>query len=241
MKVVIILLSIVAFIACLIIGIQAGGRPLSATPTPAPQAQNNWSSSDQQRTIVLIIADDLMAVAPRLISTWIVLYRPNLPRITFLPLYPPNTVTLIENPPDLAGTFVLGLDKTPSEAFANSLRKYKFDWNGYILTDYVGVAQTIDWLGGIQLNNNPLDGSSALSSLVNPWEDPMGALQSQQGLLSNVCAKVSTLKAEANWLELAGKLMPQHLHTSISLEAAIIDWKSLASGSESIYCEAPIQ
>jgi hypothetical protein len=241
MKAVVILLSIVAFIACLIIGIQAGSKSLPTRPTTPSPTQGNWSSSSQQRTIVLIVADDLMAPKPQLFATWIVLYRPDAPRITFLPLYPPNTVTLTSNPPDLASNFTLDADKSPGQAFAESLQKFNFAWNGYILTDEIGITQTVDWLQGIAINGTRASGTAALSTLTNPWDDPLGALETQQALITNICTKVSALKPEANWLELAGLMMPQHLHTNLSLESALIDWKTLATAGEPITCEAPIQ
>jgi hypothetical protein len=241
MKAVVILLSIVAFIACLILGLEAGSRSTTSSDPKATATSNLWASVGQQRTIVFIVADDLQTPAPRLVSVWVVLYRPDLPLVTFLPLFPPNTITITADPPDLAGAFALGADRSPSTSFIAALKSYHFDWNGYVLTDQLGLARTVDWLGGVFLSNNPADGATALASLVNPWEDPLGALQTQQKLLQSVCEKVSTLKPEANWLELAGTLMPQHLHTSLSLELAITDWKSLAGGSDPIRCDVPTQ
>ncbi|MDD5370250.1 MAG: hypothetical protein PHQ40_14300 [Anaerolineaceae bacterium] len=239
MKAVVILLSIVAFIACLILGIQAGSRSIKPPDSKSTSTPNVWTSPGHQRTVVIIVADDLQIPAPRLVSVWVEVYRPDLPLVTFLPLFPPNMVTITTAPPDLAGTFALSPDHTPSEGFLTALHAYKFEWNGYILTDQWGLARTVDWLSGVYLSNNPADGAAALASLVNPWEDPLGALQTQQKLLLSICEKVATLKPEANWLELAGTLMPQHLHTDLSLELAITDWKSLAAGPDPIRCDIP--
>jgi hypothetical protein len=242
MKAVVILLSIVAFVACLILGIQAGNQSTpsptqTATSTPLPSP----ASSEEQRTVVLIVADDMQAATPRLVSVWVVLYRPDIPLMSFLPIYPHNTLTSPSKPPDLAGIFSLNPDQTPSGLFANALRSYRFEWTGYIMTDEMALAKTVNWLQGIQLSSNTANGDAAIASLINPWEDPLGALKSQQNLLEALCVKVATLTPEANWLELAGTLLPQHLHTSLSLEQAIKDWKQLASGTDPIHCDIPIE
>ncbi len=240
MKAVAIILSIVAFVACLLVGIQAGSQgspPPTAKITSTP---NLWLSPSQQRTIPYIIADDLQSSAPRLIGVWLLLYRPDLPKVTLLPLYPGGLSSPVGREAALAGAFSLTQDKAPDKKFMAALQGYHVQWNGYILTDLHGISRTIDWLQGIEFGDTKIDGATALTSLTLPWDDLQDLLKTQEKIIDGACRTISKIPVEANWIGLAGVLSPDHLHTDLNLEMVIADWKGLVSGLEPLTCEISI-
>lgn len=78
MKVVVIILALFAFIACLIIGIQAGSHS-SQLPSIEQAHTTALPPGSGQRIVVLILADDLQGARPVLANLGLVLYIPTQP------------------------------------------------------------------------------------------------------------------------------------------------------------------
>jgi len=240
MKAVAIILSIVAFVACLLVGIQAGSQSSPPTSVKATSTPNLWLSPSQQRTIPYIIADNLQNPAPRLVAVWLLLYRPDLTKVTLLPLYPGGVAGTASGESALPGAFLLSPDKSPDKKFMAALQGYHVPWNGYILTDLYGISRTVDWLQGIEYGDSTIDGPTALDSLIPPWEDLQASLETQEKIITGACKTIANIPAEANWIGLASVLSPDHLHTDLNLEMVIADWKGLVSGMEPLTCEIPV-
>ncbi len=241
MKAVAIILSIVAFVACLLIGMQAGLQSNSQPQIKPSNTPNLWLSPSQQRTVAYILADNLQSNAPRLIGVWFALYRPDLPKVTLIPLYPPNPANRASAGLDLSSSFKLTKEKTPDQEFVTAMKGFHAQWNGYILTDLEGVSRTVDWMQGIETSQGKMDGATAFTILTQSWDDPSGALQGQVLLLSGACASIAKLSIEANWSGLAGALSPDHMRTDLPLDMMITDWKALVSASDPLSCEIPVQ
>lgn len=240
MKVVVIILSIIAFATCLVVGIQAGNSSNHPTASPATDTPNPLISPSQQRTLLLIFVDDLTLANPRLEALWLTVYRPDLLKFTLLPLYPNPSGA--ENPaaPDLSKSFLLTDDRKPANSFNQALSTYRFDWNGYVIFDRSSLRDTVDWMQGIQLGGKTVTGSAALSSLIPADEDPAAAVRSQQRLIEAVCLRTSHLPIEANWIGLAASFGAAHLSTNLSMDTLISDWKTMMSGASAYTCEVDI-
>lgn len=241
MKAVAIILSIIAFGICLIVGIQAGSRSL-AHPTPAATSTPNLSiSPSQQRTIVLIVTDDVQSPTPHLFGVWLALYRLDVPQVVMVPLYPNSSADPSVAQQDLVDSFALSSDHTPSLGFFSALREFHFEWNGYILSDLTGLARLVDWVGGVHFNGQDANGSMVLSELVSPWDDLTAAFTSQENIFKNLCDRSVDLPVDTDWMKLTKDLSPRHLQSNLDLQLVVADWKSLISQQEPVTCQFPSQ
>ncbi len=240
MKAVVIIISIIAFAACLILGIQAGSQSTQASTSSATDTPNPWISPSEQRTILVIVADDLSHPEPGLEAVWLALYRPDLPKVTLLPLFPGSPSTGEASPSDLAGAFTLDQNKKPSAKFFQAISPYHVQWNGYLLTDLFAVSQSIDWMQGIDLTGSPIAGPAALASLTSPSLDSAAALASQKALFGAICQRTGRLPLEANWIGLADTFSGAHLQTNIPVETLVADWKAMMTASTPFTCDLPI-
>ncbi len=216
MKVVVIILALLAFIACLIIGIQAGSHSLQL-PSAQPAGTTALPPGSGQRIVVLILADDLQAAKPALANLGLILYIPTQPQITYIPLYPTAQLQDKIRAAGLANAFALNSDGSLNSGFVGALENYHFSWNGYVLTDAYGAAHFYKFLG-VQVDLQ--EGSS------NPQE-----------VMEEICRKASDLPAEANWVTTFSDLMPQHLHTNLGIELLLTDWQSLKQIGEPFSCQ----
>lgn len=240
MKAVVIIFSILAFVACLLIGIQAGSSSMHPPASPATDTPNPWISPSEQRTILIIVADDLSQSGPHLEAAWLALYRPDLTKVTLLPLYP-TTTTLAGTPaPDLSGAFSITADKKPSNDFYKALNAYHVQWNGYLLVDRPALSETVDWMQGIQLNGSQVSGAAALSSLTAPSEDRANSLASQKNLVGALCQRTASLPVEANWVGLADSMKNSHLSTDLQVPQLVSDWKAMMSAETPFSCDIPV-
>jgi hypothetical protein len=240
MKAVVIILSILAFAACLIIGIQAGSNASHSAGSSATDTPNPWISPSQQRTILVIVADDLSKSDPQLQAVWLALYRPDLPKLTMLPLYPTSATVAGTPAPDLAGAFKLTGGKKPSSNFYKTLTSFHIQWNGYLMTDQAAISSSIDWMQGIELDGNQVTGPAALESLSPPSTDVSTALTGQKRLLGAICQRMANLPVEANWVGLADSLKTSHLDTDLQIQTLVADWKGMMSATAPFSCDIPV-
>jgi hypothetical protein len=261
MKVVIIFLSIIAFIICLLIGVYVGSmEPTVKTPTPShpisssrtptpPKLQNkqtpvqthNYSAPLVQRTLVLIQSDDLKANHPRLIGIWLAFYFTTQPQIIFLPLYPPEPGGESPQSEALADSFGFTPQGALTLAFEQALQAYNFQYDGYMITDHEGLARIVDGLHGIDLGDGSgiRDGKTVSGSLAFPWVNPGAALTSQKRLLNGFCKRWADNKEPISWITLIGTSVPDHIRTNLSIGIFVDDWNALTSLAKPIKCEIP--
>lgn len=239
MKAVVIILSIIIFTACLIIGIQAGNAALPGEILqPAPSDQP-VPSTGGQRTILLISVDDLTYDNPRLVGVWVLFYRPGYPQLSALALYPQKQLSPAAAGVDLPGAFGLALDRSLTAEFTAELQKYHFAWDGILVIDKTGTRNIIDWLGGIDLQGGHVDGTTALDSIQDPWSDYTAALEDQAGLGRALCTAAAQRDENADWAGLIPAIEPGHLATSLSGELLANDLKDLVTAEHPFLCEFP--
>jgi hypothetical protein len=181
MKRIVIILLLFIFVICLILGLSLGGNFAKQLKTTAPElpTQTQPEITSNQRTILFIVADNMKSQNPVLESVFVIFYIPNIPRALILSLYPTDQ-NVSEQAIKLPATFSLKEDLSPSNEFINTIAQYNFSWNGYILTDEVGVASMIDWVGGIDKDGIKNNGDDIVEQLIHPWKNPKAAAEEQR-------------------------------------------------------------
>jgi hypothetical protein len=238
MKVVIVILAILAFIACLFLGLYFGGltgmpAESTATITPSP-----ITSTSEQHTIILFQVDDLTQASPHLVSIWLLFYYPDYPKLTMLLLYPPQEGHSSPKTRALGQQFALLSNGLLSPGFIAAVDSFGFKYNGYLITDSYSLTSWIDWLGGVKIGEdvNLSSGTSALKKLPPVGQDN-NRIAWMKGVSSGVCAKLSQISVDSNWITLMNNITPTHFHTNLSIELLIGDWKQIKSIGDPITCE----
>ncbi len=242
MKVVIVILAVIAFIAFLLLGLYWGGLTGQHTQPTPNLVSTPVKPATEQHTIELIQANDLTLSRPQLIGIWLLLYYPNYPKLTLLLLYPPMGGINDFKARGLEQKFSIGPDGAPGTDFKSALDSFGFKSNGYMLIDNYGVTQWIDWLGGISYNDQGgnQNGMAVLNKLP-----PMGQNDKNTGIwlkqVSNgVCHKIGQIPVDANWTTLFNGIAPDHFHSDLSLDLLLGDWKQIKSQGNTITCELDI-
>lgn len=232
MKAVVIILSIIAFIVCLLVGLQAGTDSRNVTGA-IHSSESSPIPPSQQRTLLIIFTDDIQSPSARLAGLWIVFYRPDTPRLVVMPLYP------LDASDDLANQFTLTSSHIPSPSFLKAVQGYDFRWDGYVLADQAMVPALVDEFKGIFLLDTPMNGKAAAGTLKMPWEKREEALFSQEQFGAAFCKLIAAQTPDFNVKKLIARLPSQHFYIEFNLDQANQDWKGLAGHGSPIQCEFP--
>ncbi len=115
------------------------GYPLPAVFNPDTITSQGEVDNSKQRSILIITVDDLKDNGARLDSIWLILYVPNLPEITLIPVYPEISSTgdglKIDLDNDLRAKFKLESGAIIDPIFLTHLREYGITWSKYIILD----------------------------------------------------------------------------------------------------------
>jgi len=241
------------FLANLLVGYLGGLRVFDANPLQALQqtSEEGIISSmslptvvDEQRSILLITADQLEAPRPQLTGIWLVMYTPSEPRITLLPVYPAPSMN--HTVKELARTFRLDDNEgnlVPVSSFFDLIRNQIPRWSGYILLDEAALGE----LTGLMVSyGNPSskpvpNPSSKLGSESQEGEDPFLILIKQASRYQDLCwgvAQVGSMNdlTESHYL-LA--LRNRHLSTDLNPVQFLAEFQNLAGEGKSIVCDFP--
>jgi hypothetical protein len=228
MKVVAIVLSLLAFIVCLVIGVQAGSQLQRQKALQAAQPAT-LINKDAQRTLLLIQVDDLSGDDPRLDGLSLLMYIPGHPMLTFIPLFPAEIARDGEMANRLAEAFSLDHNKALSQAFTNALKEEQIGWTGYILSDRLGLAALEAFL------KDP-SGFNGISDTIKKTNEA-DFNKDPASTIPVYCSRVNDLQASLDWTRLLSALIPDHLHTDLGLEMLLSDWKNLSSPGLPFNCK----
>jgi hypothetical protein len=233
MKAVVIILSIIAFVACLLIGMQAGAISRQ-TSDPTHSSAFTPIPPTHQRTFLIIFVDDIQSSPARLAGLWTVFYRPDTPRLVVIPLYP------VDASDDLAKEFSLTSDRLPNPAFLKAVQNYHFQWDGYIIADTITLPALVDEFQGISIQGKSMDGKAAADTLKMPWVEREEALSSEKSLGLALCDRIAGQTPEFDVKKFVASLPAQHIQIEFNLDQLSQDWHELASKQSHIQCEFPI-
>ena len=139
---------------------------------------------NNQFNLLIIGVDDMNRVDAQLESIWLAAYAENSSKITLIPVFPS-----LDDPDQnqiLSDSFSIEQDK-PSEAFWDEMRKDNFWWKGYFISDKDSTISLIDSLGGIEMDNQQMDGLQAVGSITSWKDDSQISLHQQRILFGSVC------------------------------------------------------
>ena len=144
---------------------------------------------NDQFNLLIIGVDDMHRVDAQLESIWLAAHAQNSNHITLIPVFPSS-----EDPDQnmvLSDSFSIEHDK-PSEAFWDEMRKENFWWKGYFIGDKDSTIRLIDSLGGVNLQNQQMDGLQAVSSIKSWKDDPQIAIHQQGIFFESICDSIIT-------------------------------------------------
>ncbi|MFN2236763.1 MAG: hypothetical protein ACK2U1_21240 [Anaerolineales bacterium] len=144
---------------------------------------------NDQFNLLIIGVDDLSHVDAQLESIWLAAYAENSNHITLIPVFPSS------DDPDqnmiLSDSFSIEQGK-PREEFWDEMRKENFWWKGYVISDKDSTIRIIDLLGGIDMQNQQMDGLQAVRSITSWNDDTQLSIKQQRILFESVCNKIFT-------------------------------------------------
>lgn len=191
-----------------------------------------------QRNILIIGVDDLTSSVSQLRSVWLLIHFPDELDLTFIPLYPGtrNGVPVVD--PELEKSFSLDRDGIPSATFFDSLGELVW-WDNYIVMDEFALAEGIDFLGGIAIEGELLDGHRVIDSISAADKDLLEALVSQVNLLDSICRHIARGSFPSRMEQLIPRLA-DHYQSDIDLHDFMNEWRnSLSELSNPLVCEFP--
>jgi hypothetical protein len=192
---------------------------------PPPEGINTG-----QRNLLVAWVDRLDSTSPRLEGLWLILFVPNSPSLTWLPLYPAGLVESIAGNPHWVEDFGLTADGKLDPQFVADLRSKDVWWNNYLVIDEAGLVEIVNRsLNASEepaITPQPDAGVRIISNMPLAWEDPANALKAQFDLLDRFCLPPSASIHATSAADLIGPL-EHHLITNLQAEEIFSIWKNL--------------
>lgn len=218
--VLVILIALLIFFACAMIGYQLGVQTGAIGEAP-PQVQPATVEGSEQHNLVIIQVDQLDAPQPRLVSVWFIslfFLDDASPRLAFVQLYSLQSTTA--HAQDLARSFALDSSLEPSAGFWRSVRAFDIEWEAYFVVDNMSSQRIMEWVNG------PGD---YVSALQNPGQ--------AQALLTQTCQALTGIASRQgpafDWTGLA----PAHFHSNMRMEIAMAYWDKVTKPEKPVICE----
>jgi hypothetical protein len=124
----------------------------------------------------------------------------------------------------LERNFTLDENKDPYPPFWDALEQYGFKWDGFIIFDTQGANQFLQWLVG------PTDFQTALDEAA---KSPENSLRMAEQTCQSITDSSGRSLAQFDW----GSIVPDHFHSSLSLETGLKQWDRMTDPSSTVHCE----
>lgn len=239
-----ILISALTFGIFLVLGIWSGSIAASLSPVRGPMATLSAiapppTPANGQRNLLIIGVDRLNINNPGPESIWLLGYFADKPRISLVPVYPTPTGDSIQKHSKIISSIQLTQNGHPSPELVKFLRQERIWWNGYVLLDAAALIEIVDFLGGVELDGQPLNGALAVSSFPPPSQDYSAALTGQTKLLRSMCAQTNQLAPTVDLRDIIN-LIPDHLQTDVDIFESVRIWRQLVNDGSDFVCEFPL-
>ncbi len=205
------LLSIAIF--CFLVGALSVLINLSTQENPAEKATSTPNEThSSQKTALILGVDRLNQSEPQLLSAWLATFEfPNKDIVLF---GLPTNLQSSESPIPIANLFNWSRDTGVDGNFLTAIQKSTgVEPEVVLILDEVGYASLIDYLDGITLTGNYMDGPTVISALRVFYDDPLTSLEAQAKVLRALAERVETLGPSPNLTPLFD-LIPEHAYTS---------------------------
>jgi hypothetical protein len=249
---------LIIFLTSMSLGFRAGSDfilpvKLEIPTLPAPPEPRQLSVlASGQRSVLVVVADDLHAEEPRLESAWLVLYLPENPRITLMPIFPTLSRDISSDEKILEKFAVQRAEgaRRLDDEFLQYLRELEFWWSGYILLDKEGLSQISLsliapgnqgkwWAAGhdiLEIEKTPL------SNLPSVWGTETVSAADQARFYLDLCkqaAHYSSSQPGTAHFEMAD-LIPDHLNLDFYVDQLNKEIQALKKHGTSLSCEFPL-
>jgi hypothetical protein len=239
-------LPAIYFSVFLVVGFLLGSTIGSFTGKAATTTSNSSSqvasvqpvTGNGQHNILIIAIDRFDKPFPRLEGVWLLLYLPDFPKLTLIPLYPSLQNNGSTKADSLEKSFRLTDKRQPDSTFFASIRSMDLWWNSYVVMDETASAYLIERISGVSTNGQPINGMRAVAKLPLAWENPQDAVRAQASLLAGLCKKENQPGTPLD-LKNALSELSNHLSSDINPGQLIMDWKSMTTVDKFITCEFP--
>jgi hypothetical protein len=182
--------------------------PITILPSPT------IASNDGMITILILGVDHIADLEGRLLAVWFLSFHPPEKQLSLIGL--PIDMPIDEDQSSLQEAFNLWEPPEYGARFINQLGTFApSPLRGYVVLDEHGFAVLLDYFGGIDLDDQHLDGSSVIGSLRLTYDSPQAALKLQARILDGLRDRVETIGTTPE-LTVLTSLSPIHAFTSPS-------------------------
>jgi hypothetical protein len=187
-----------------------------------------------QQNLLVIGVDQFNQAQPRLLSAWLLIYFPNKPILTLLPVYPDASGDQATNQ-QFESAFSLSLNREPGQRFLQTLRQRVW-WSHYLVLDEAGFQTGLDALANGASTGETI---TQVNYLTDPQQNPQEALEAQVLLLSQACEQAGQ---SLPVLDYVGLLEQTSSHMKSNLNPGELEalWQSLADLGNGLSCEFPL-
>jgi hypothetical protein len=184
--------------------------PLQIQPTENVEP----TSSARQITIVLFGVDDISSQRPQLEALWFASFEPPDKGVHLLGIS--VDTPLGEGKQTLKDNFSLFEPPDFGAGLLTSLAEYApHPIQGFIVLDEEGFAKLIDYIGGVTLDNQKLNGTAAVGALSLLKQEPLASLRMQARIMNSLTENAALIGSTPELTPLTS-LVPDHAYTSPS-------------------------
>jgi hypothetical protein len=182
--------------------------PAAVIPTPTTAA------NDGMITILILGVDHIADPEGKLLAVWFLSFQPPEKELSLIGF--PIDLPIADDQASLQEAFNLWEPPEYGARFINQLSAYApSPLRGYAVLDEHGFAVLLDYFGGINLDDQHLDGSSVIGSLRLTYGNPQAALKLQARILDGLRDRVDMIGTTPE-LTVLTSLSPVHAFTSPS-------------------------
>ena len=239
------LLLIILFIACLVLGFQAGQEftktwsgssdsppEYSIAPTMAPLL------TDQTNYLVIGV-DRIGSLNAQLLSIWLVIEVPSENRYMFLPVFPLDERLKPGTNQEIPDAFSITKNGEISVSFWEILQNRELWWHHYFIVDEIAMMQLVDFIAGKTSGSILISGVDVIGKMP-PWREyPMDTSNYQAQLVQMLCGTSSELSPDTSLMSML-ELIPDHAYTDLVTHELLTLWERILASSDSITCEFPV-
>ncbi len=151
---------------------------------------------------LVIITDSLTDPAHvKLRSAWLVVYHPIRPGLYWFPIFPAQGTSSLEKNVSLQEKFSVGQGLVLNDEFQSIVHSiYRIDWNSVLVMDSNAIAQIVDMLGGVNMDQKVITSQQAKSYLVS-YESSLNSCHNNTKeieLIGALCKRRDELMASTN-------------------------------------------